>query len=648
MPTPTDPDLPVAVLGTAGHIDHGKSTLVRALTGTDPDRLPEEKRRGITIELGYAALRLPSGRTVSVVDVPGHERFIKTMAAGAAVVDIAVLVVDAGDGVKPQTVEHLHILEALGVSRGLVALTKCDTVEEDIRRLAAEEVAGLLASTFLEGAPIVETSAETGAGLDDLRAAIDALVGDLRTPASRQPLRMPVDRSFVMAGFGTVLTGTLLGGSVGVEDQVAIEPAGARARVRGIQVHGGTTSRVHAPSRAALNLVGVDADSALRGQWVVEPGVFQASRAILAEIGPMPWVRKPLRLPAMMSMNLGSGSVSCEVHGLPRGPRQAPLAPSERGLVRIETGEPVVPRAGDRFILRAPGGLGGGYSTAAGGIVIDPLFGSRRLGPSLVEQVLAIGRGDPESWIGFALRGAGAVGLDPDELTQRVPAPPADAARALDRILQRRGAVKAGKRTVVGSDAWMRALARADASLAAYHSSEPEKAGIKRDELRDLVTGPDGAALFDAVMKRRIAEDAWKLVGDLVAASGHRPGSDRLVRELAERMMAETERSPHAPPTLEVLAGQLGATPEEARRSVNLLVSSGRARLLTDEFLFTTAFLAKLAGEVRTFLGTRDSMLVTDLKAIAGVTRKHALPLARYLDDEGITVRRGDQRFLKR
>ncbi len=642
-----DNDLPVAVVGTAGHIDHGKSALVRALTGTDPDRLPEEKKRGITIELGYARLALPSGRSVSVVDVPGHERFIKTMASGAAVIDVAILVVDAGEGVKPQSVEHLGILQALGVKRGLVALTKCDTVDPDLANLAAEEVRELVASTFLEGAPVIMTSTVSGQGLASLRETIDAITVDFRKEAVRMPVRMPVDRVFVMQGFGTVITGTVLGGTISVADTVQVLPAGIEARVRGVQVHGTDAGLVHAPSRAALNLAGVEMDPALRGQWVVSPGEFATSGSVLAMASLMGWVKKTVKLPASMSLNLGSSVVNCAVHGVADGPRQEPMIPGTAHLVRIETDHPVVPRAGDRFILRVGGGLGAGFSTAAGGWVVDPLWGPRRISTRVQDQARKLDASDPQTWLEFALMGAGAKGLATAELVQRIPGPPASAQRILDAMLRTHAAIRTGRARIVGSAAYGRALARADQCLKTFHASNPERAGIKRDALRDLCVGGSGGPLFESLLSRRVKEKAWKLDQDLVAEADHEPRSATSIEDLASSILASIARDPASPPSLKALAQQHGVSIDWISRAADLIVASGRGRLLDGEFIFSTGFLDTLKGNVRAFFARNEKMMVTDLKTIASVTRKHALPLARWLDDEGVTLRRADHRIAR-
>jgi selenocysteine-specific elongation factor len=551
-----------------------------------------------------------------------------------------------------------------------VALTKCDVVEDELRELAAEETRELLTGTFLEGAPLVETSSVTGGGLEEFKEALDDLVTDFRDGARRQPVRVPIDRIFVMPGFGTVITGTLLGGSLGESDRVAILPAGTVTRVRAIQIHGGSADRVSAPTRVALNLVGVEADTALRGQWVVEPGSFEPATSILARISSMPWVHKPLRLPTRMSLSHGSGSFACEIHGQGHVGEQPPLLPGHTSVVRIQTAEPVVARAGDRIILRRGGGMGGrrlsrllprngageapgpadtgkGFSTLAGGTVIDPCFGARRIGESLVRQVEELDD-TAEAWIAFALRGSAAAGLGTGELTQRVPSPPAASQKALEGMLRTRAAVKVGRETIVGIHAYERMLARAREALSRFHAEQPERAGIKRDALRDLVVGPAAAPLFDALLKRLVNEGSWEIDGDLVSEPGHSPVSASLVSQLAETILVRLDRSPAAPPGLRDLASELGVETAELRRAVDLLLSSGRARLLDGDFLYAAAFLESLEGNVRTFLTRNDKLLVTDLKAIVGVTRKHALPLARWLDNSGVTIRRGDFRVLKK
>lgn len=637
----------MAVVGTAGHIDHGKSALVKALTGTEPDRLPEERKRGITIQLGYAPLTLPSGRVVSVVDVPGHERFIKTMASGAAVVDLAMLVIDAGDGVKPQSIEHLGILRALDVDRGILVMTKCDTVDPDLAELAAEEARELVQGTFLEDAPLIMTSALTGQGLPELREGLDELVGDFREAVAHQPVRMPIDRAFVMPGFGTVVTGTLLGGVIQEADTVQVQPEGVSARVRGVQVHGGEASRVHAPARTALNLAGVELDAGLRGQWIVTPGDFRPATSILALAACMDWISKPIRLPAAMALNLGSASINCEIHGVSDGPRQKPLVPGKSHLVRVDTEGPVVARADDRFVLRVGGGLGSGFSTAAGGRVIDPLWGKRRLTRRLEQLALSLGSEDPAPWIDFAVDGTCAQGLDLSELTQRVPTAMKVTQRAMQEMLRRREVVKTGKNRLVAARHYARALERTDEALKNHHEQHPERTGIKRDALRDRSVGREATALFDSILSRRVNEKAWKLTGDLVAEASHVPRSDSEIAHLSEQVLERISRDPSSPPTVKALASELGSPPQNLKRAIDLLVGEGRTRLLDGELLFTSVFLEDLGRKVRAFFESNEKMMITDLKTIASVTRKHALPLARWLDDEGITVRRGDFRILK-
>src|SRR5512133_718077 len=402
------------VVGTAGHIDHGKTSLVRALTGIDTDRLREEKRRGITIELGFAHLALPDGSVAGVVDVPGHERFVRAMAAGAGGIDLVVLVIAADEGVMPQTREHLDICRLLGVPRGLVAITKADLLPElgaDWLPLLEQDVREVTKGTFLEGAPLVPVSSTTGEGLDRLKAELARLAAEVPERPADGPLFLPVDRAFSMKGFGTVITGTLLSGQVGEEDEAALIPGRVGApglRVRSVQVHGHATPRALAGQRTAVNLPGIEPAAIRRGQALVHAGVVPQSSLLDAEVTLLAAAPKPLKHRARLLLHVGTAQVSAAVALLDRGE----LRPGETAFAQLRLGEPVAALPGGRCLPRALPALGRAGAPVGGGRVPSVAAPRRRRGrPETVRQLEVLARGDADARVVAGLEMAGPAGL---------------------------------------------------------------------------------------------------------------------------------------------------------------------------------------------------------------------------------------------
>ncbi|HYQ80873.1 MAG TPA: selenocysteine-specific translation elongation factor, partial [Anaeromyxobacteraceae bacterium] len=425
------------VVGTAGHIDHGKTALVKALTGIDTDRLAEEKRRGITIELGFAHLALPDGTVAGVVDVPGHERFVRAMAAGAGGIDLVVLVVAADEGVMPQTREHLDICRLLGVPRGLVAVTKSDLLPElgpDWLPLLTQEIQAAVRGTFLEGAPVVPCSARSGEGLPRLLEAIAALAREVPERPADGPLFLPVDRAFTLKGFGTVVTGTLLSGAVAEGEAVALvpgPPGAAPLRVRSVQVHGRPAPRALAGQRTAVNLPGVEAGAIARGQVLTHPGVVPATSMLDAEVTLLGAAPQPLKHRARLLLHVGTTQVPGTVALL----QGELLAPGATGLAQIRLGEPVAALPGQRFILRGFRALEGRGKTIGGGRVLALAPRRRRRGRAAdVDQLRVLAGGDDDARLQAVLQMAGPAGLAAEALPGRVALPPRAVAAALERL----------------------------------------------------------------------------------------------------------------------------------------------------------------------------------------------------------------------
>jgi selenocysteine-specific elongation factor len=631
--------VPSLVLGTAGHIDHGKSALVKALTGTDPDRLPEEKERGVTIELGFAQLTLPSGATMGVVDVPGHERFVRQMVAGATGIDVVLLVVAADDGVMPQTREHLAIIDLLGIPRGVVAITKSDLADADWIELVREDIARLLAGTSIAGAPIVAVSARTGAGLDDLRAALDAVAGGTPTRHADLPMRLPVDRVFTIAGAGTVVTGTLWSGTVRREDPVELLPSGRTARVRGVQVHSHAVEQATAGMRVAVNLAGLDKDEVSRGDIVAAPGTLRTTDRFDAVFAYLPSNDKSFESGARVHVHHGTREVLGRVLLLDD---TTQLQPGGRAFAQVRLEEPLAPRYGDRFIVRS-------YSpvfTIGGGTVLDAL-------PPRRTHLRAHERELLEALASHDLSGA-ATGL----LASRgVPMTSADVAAALG--LPRAGVAddlnKARlERLKVGSDTYYvtgegleRLISLSGTELLRYHEQHPLETGVAAGALRDRVDRRVPPKVFDAVLDVAAARGLLRLVGGQVrhpqAAAAALAEEGAALAALAPILVEQGL----ATGTVAELAGIAGVDVGVARKALTKLVAAGDVVRLGPDMHFSASAVDGARERIVGYLRENGTMLAKDARDVLGTSRKYVVPLLEYFDAKGVTKRDGDTRTLR-
>ena len=601
------------ILGTAGHIDHGKTTLVRALTGVDTDRLPEEKKRGITIELGFAPLVLPGVGTLGVVDVPGHEAFVRTMLAGATGVDLAMLVIAADEGVMPQTREHLAILSLLAVHGGVVALTKSDLVEDEWLALVTEDVRTAVSGTPLSDAPIVPVSATTGAGLDALR---DALADAARRVPARDPgdlFRLPIDRSFSVKGTGTVVTGTVWSGSLASDATVRIMPAGRVARVRGVQSHGASSDRALPGTRVALSLVGVERDDAARGSWVITDPGWQPTRVLRADVAlledaPALGPRTRVRL------HLGTQDVGARVVAA-----GGPLAAGELRGTRVVLDEPVLARAGDRFVLRLPSPA----TTIGGGLVVDPHPPARRAHPwpaglGVAQRVAAM------------LAEAGASGVELASIPVRAGASPA--ALAALRDAPEHVAVGAGR--VAARPAFEALLVRAEEALREHHARNPLEEGAALAAIRASI-GAAGA-VFDVLVRELVGRGRATVHGAVMRAAGWAPALDASSSAIAERLLATLAASGREPPSVGELAAALGADPRSVLR---FLERGGRVVAVEEDRFYLAETLAGMVGELTASMAPGRVYSPAELRDLLGLSRKYLIPFLEHCDQRSITVR---------
>lgn len=617
------------VIGTAGHVDHGKSVLVEALTGIDPDRLREEKERGMTIDLGFAWLTLPSGRDVSIVDVPGHERFISNMLAGAGGIDLALLVVAADESVMPQTREHLAILDLLGITRGVLVVTKKDLVDDDLLQLVSADVLKTVEGSALEGSPLVAVSARTGAGLDDLRRVLDA---QLEATAPKRDIgrpRLPIDRSFTIAGFGTVVTGTLIDGPLEVGQEIEIVPSGLRARIRGLQHHKEQVQRALPGRRTAVNLAGVAKDGVHRGQVLALPGTLTPTTAIdvrLRALASLPagqaGLRRLLRHEAQLTLHVGSAEAPARLLLLDR----QELAPGDEGWAQLRLSASIAALKGDRFVLRTPN------DTVAGGEIVDahPKRHRRFHAPTL-DALEALARGSPAQALLAALRRIEPATLD--ALAGELDASPAGLRSAADELV-RDGRLIALGEALITADAFAALTQRARTTFEVYYNEHPLRRGIAKEELRSRLRLDE--RVLAAALERWAAAGVLAEDGGSLALAGRSVALSAAQQSEAEAYLAALAATPYAPPTDRPVARDL----------LSYLEDAGRVVAVGDGVLFAAEAYRAMVERITGHLHREGTITLAQTRDMFGTTRKYAQALLEHLDRQRVTRRVGDERVL--
>ncbi|MBP1465579.1 selenocysteine-specific translation elongation factor [Candidatus Chloroploca sp. M-50] len=625
------------VVGTAGHVDHGKSTLVKALTGIDPDRWEEEQRRQMTIDLGFAWLTLPGGRRVSVVDVPGHERFIKNMLAGVGGLDAALLIIAADESLMPQTREHLAILDLLDVRHGVVVLTKADLVDAEWLALVREEVTSELAGTSLADAPLVAVSARTGAGLDQLRQTLEQVLQSLPPRAKADGIpRLPVDRSFTIGGFGTVVTGTLRDGSLRVGDEVVVLPSGLTGRIRGLQIHYDKVEAVAPGTRIAVNLAGIHHSEVKRGDVLVPPGTLQPTRLIDLHLRVLPDAPGPLEQNCSLDLFTGASEVPCRLTLLDT----EQLAPGSSGWAQVRLEAPVVVVRDDHCILR----IASPSRTVAGGMVVDPFpVRHRRFRTEVIAALETLARGDPAELV------LQTLGTDPprpwDEVARAVGLPD-EQMRSLVSDLVASGrvltipALHIGEKAAPFADVllvtpagWQVLATRLVPPMRAYHTRFPLRQGMPREELRQklrLAPRLIGGIVDEAIRCQIVAADETS-----VWLVGHDPQLAAHQQRAVETTLAAMRRTPYSPPLPDLDPEVLAWVVQQ-----QMLV-----RIAPDLYLLPETY-AELVNWVLTMLQAEGSLTVGQLRDHFGSTRRYALALLEHLDERKLTRRVGERREL--
>ena len=627
------------IVATAGHIDHGKTLLVKTLTGVDTDRLPEEKARGISIDLGFAYLPLEGGGLIGFVDVPGHERFIRNMLAGVCGIDYALLIVAADDGVMPQTIEHLHILDLLGVQEGAAVVTKIDRVAEDRAQQVMREVAELLSGTALAGIPVLPVSAVSNSGIDQLR---DRLVAAARAQADRnsegQHFRFAIDRAFTIAGSGTVVTGTVFNGTVAIGDKLVVSPKGAPVRVRGIQIHGSAAQRAGAGQRCALNLAGSDLETVSRGDWVLAEAIHAPTQRFDARVTLL--AGEPLEHWTPLHLHLATADVTARI-AIPKG---AAIGPGESALAQLVLDKPVGALNGDRFILRDQSAR----RTLGGGVVLDPFPPvARRAARARQAELAALALGTPETALA-ALMDVAEEGVDLARLERIFNVTPAHA----QKIYSQAGIAVLGKerRIALKQDMVTRLRERMPGALADFHRGHPQALGMETEALRKALAPRLSAEAFQSVLRTLADERKVELSGSAARLPGHNATSNPEDERLWESVLPVLQKGGAAPPTVPELAATLKLKDATLRDFLHRKSRNGDLLRVTPDRFYPRATLAALAATAAQVAKASASGMFTaaQYRDAAGVGRGLAIEILEFLDGLGITQRVGDARKMRK
>jgi selenocysteine-specific elongation factor len=637
--------MPSIIVGTAGHIDHGKSALVRALTGTDPDRLPEEKKRGITIDLGFADLEVDDVR-LGFVDVPGHERFVKNMLAGAHGIDVLALVIAADEGVMPQTREHFDICRLLGVGYGVVVITKSDLVDSEMLMLVEEETKELVAGSFLEGAPIIPVSSKTGAGLDVLRTNLKEIALQIPVRSSELVKRLPIDRAFTMKGFGAVVTGTLISDEIVEGTELQLLPSGTRVRVRGTQVHGKSVSKAVVGQRTAVNLAGVDVAHLERGMVLAEPNALRPTQILDVKIDVLSHASRGLKSRTRIRLHIGAAEVLGRVRVLNQ---PSEIRPGESAFGQLRLEEPIVAVHGDRFIIRT-------YSpaeTIAGGVVVDP-FASKHRSREVDKTCLKLDRlMNPiqREKLSTFVESSGLRGLRVDDLI----AATGWKREVVNDVISRAqsvGSVVDAEGIFLSPENFDRLCKRVLSEVQNYHKREPLARGMLRETLREKVFAHSLKDLFGAVLAKLVSSGQLITEKDIIRASGHNldlSENDSRLRQKLEEIYSQA--GVEAPSIDDALArAQIAASQRaQGRKVLQLLINDGTIVKIQNEMFMHRQVLDDLKAKLLDYGSRNEPERLIDVgsfKNLVGVSRKYAIPLLEYFDRERLTRRAGDKRLI--
>jgi len=629
------------ILGTAGHIDHGKTALVKALSGVDTDRLKEEKERGITIELGFTFLDLPSGIRLGIIDVPGHERFVKHMVAGVWGIDLVALIIAADEGVMPQTKEHLDICKLLEVKKGLIVLTKIDLVERELLELVREEVTDIAKDTFLKDAPILAVSSLTGEGIPQLISTLDHLSNEIKERSSDGLFRLPIDRIFVMKGFGTVVTGTIVSGKLSLGETVEILPSGLEGKVRNLQVYNRPVEEATAGERAAVNLQGIETSAIQRGDVLVHPKTLTPASLLDVYLEYLPIAPRPLKHRTQQRFHMGTSSTTASIFLLDR----EELAPGEEGFAQLRLERSVVSLPQDRFVIRGSGAI----QTLGGGVVLDthPIK-HRRYSPPVINDLILLKDGSSEQAINQYILRSGIAGISFGDLLNRVAMPPNEIQTILRKMIERGDIllVDPEKLKVIENSQYQRLKEMTLIQLREFHQRFPMRIGLAKEEVRTKLPVELDIKLFQILINGLIQSKEVVLERDKLKLHGHQISSadeKGLVKRAEEAIL----RGKLQPPSPKELSEEWSEEEERVLAVFEYLAHEGMLVKIKSGMYFHRIHFENLKGELINFLKSHKEITTSQFKELTGASRKYVIPLIEYFDQMKLTLRLGEKRILR-
>ncbi len=628
------------VIGTAGHIDHGKTSLVKALTGTDTDRLKEEKERGITIELGFAELILDNVYA-GIVDVPGHERFVKNMLAGVGGIDLVMLIVAADEGVMPQTREHLSICRLLGIKSGLIVLTKTDLVEPEWVELVTDDIQDFVKDTFLEEKPIVPVSAHTGEGLENLKKILNEIADQTPTKSETGIFRIPIDRVFTMRGFGVVITGTLFSGSVVVGEQVEVYPKTLQARVRGLQVHGESVGKSTAGLRTAVNLQGLERAEVFRGDIIGHRGELKTTYMLDVHLEHLADAPRPLKTRNRIRFHAGTAEIMGRISLIGRDA----LEPGDSSFAQIRLEEPIVVLPRDRFVIRS-------YSpiiTIGGGEILDIMPRKhRRLRSSSLEHLKSLHQGDETERLLILLRDSRLNGVELADLTGRLTLKPSDIQKTIQELSSQREVQIIDQTNFFSMTTAHFNTAQKNilSFLCEYHAENPFRTGAPREEVRGKA-GEINEKIFASALKHLSESNEIVENGAILRLASHSVEIDERLGEVKTKLESVYKNAHFQPPSVEDAFSQTGGKGNSNRNALQILIDEGALLRLKDNIIYHRHALREAENLLREHLSQNNEITAAEFRDLLGITRKHAIPLLEYFDTARITLRVEDKRVLR-
>ncbi|MFH1079244.1 MAG: selenocysteine-specific translation elongation factor [Pseudomonadota bacterium] len=630
------------VLGTAGHVDHGKTALIKALTGVDTDRLKEEKERGISIELGFAFLTLPGGQIVGVVDVPGHERFIKNMVSGAAGIDLVIVVIAADEGVMPQTKEHLHICSLLGLKKGLVALTKVDLVDEDWRALVTDDIRAFLKGTFLEASPIIPVSALTGEGLPDLLISLDQAASGIEEKSDAGLFRLPVDRVFSMKGFGTVVTGTLVSGHIRTGEDVAVLPHRITSRIRGMQVHNQSVNLAESGQRTAINLQAIGTNAISRGDVITRPGTLETTRRLDVYFDYLQTNEKRLKNRALVRFHAGASEVMARVTF----PDRDVVTPGDKAFAQLFLAFPAVVMAGDCFVIRSYSPV----TTIGGGMILDPLSPKhKRYSERTIRELECLQHGDDLERVATIIDRSSFSGIDLREMVIRTGLPQSQVKKRLETLFSLKRAILLDREEtrVISFRIYLDMQEKLMSDIRAFHERFPLQEGMSREELRTKVGSFVSPRLFNAVMRDLERDGRIVIDRESLRLPDHRVNLQGELEGLRQSISDLYRNAGLTPPSLKEVLEVFAAQKSRVGSVLNVMFKDGSLIKVNEDMYFDSATLARLREDYKDLLTKDGKATPVSFKALTGLSRKYIIPLLEYFDMTKLTVRSGEYRILR-